>query len=303
MAEPDTSLKSNFQRQSCPANLPVYDPGIDPQGFKIPVHEVLGSILRQPERVVVWGDTNHYNPILLRPLEDDRVLETLKNGSVKHIATEAGKKHQPTIDAHYDGALTKEEMEDKFVAEGVAEYKGSYDFVLLHAKLAEYGAKNDIKLHAINPRNGYVTDENGNTTFSMSARLQDDQLVSDLNGLDGKTLLAYGAAHGSVSNSGFDAINGGYIKMDVHRDRQHYDYAKAQTKENHEQGGEPTNEVKPHLVYFLNQGTVHTTCATPPALKADIERVAANFAASIPTAAPDNIVPNQDKVTVGYAVP
>lgn len=297
MAEPQTSLKSNFQQKSCPADLPIYDSGIDPNGVKLSMDRVLPEAFKNA-RVVMYGDTNHSNPMVMRPLESQKNLDALRDSGVKHVGIELGKANQPLIDKRYDGAITRDELEtalnDKGLMDTVKGNNGG-EVTRLYGGLAEYGAQNGIKLHAADPGNGLTLGADGKTTdFDEDARFKDGQLASDLNAMDGKVLLGYGHLHFSTNDSGRNDIEGGLVKMDVHQNRFAFENSRSQMAGDAANGAK-FNEVKPDLVYFNDTGTVHTTCSTPESLKNDIKKAAERVAA--PAVIPGSLtttVPKQD---------
>lgn len=280
MAEPQKDLRTNFQQQSCPTGLPVYDSGIDPKGVKLSMDRVLPEAFKNA-KVVMYGDTNHFNPMVMRPLENQKNLDALRDAGVKNIGTEMVKSHQPLIDKHYDGSITRDELETAWNDGGLMDsLKGNNtgELTRLYGGLAEYGAQNGIKLHAANPGNGYIYGEDGKLKdVGDVARFKDDQLVSDLNAMDGKTLLAYGHVHFSTNDSGRNDIEGGLVKMDVYQNRFDFESIRSAMARD-ATNGYKFNEAKPDLVYFNDTGTVHTTCATPEVLKNDIQKAAASVA-------------------------
>lgn len=298
MVQPAVPLKETFQQNSCPANLPIYDSGITPAGVSVPLAAVIGAAAPHADILSV-GDSDHFNPAVRGSLGTDAVLDQLKRSGITHIGVEVSHRMQHWIDKLNDGALTREEFERKIdLSLSVTQGNEKGDWTRQLGRTAAFARDNGMKLQFIDPDNGsHFCDE---TTLSASEyeacdvrkwkqRFQDDALAGELNasvpaGSGNKALLLYGQAHLSVDNGTRQQIDGRVIKIDVFESRAAYEADKMGLHKRNAEAGINTNQIKPDLIYFLDTQTVHTTCATPPALAASIEAAAAIERAKAPRA-------------------
>lgn len=308
MAEqnPQQLLASTFTQSACPADLPMYDSGISPQGLKIPLAQIIATSAPHAD-VFMYGDTDHHNVGLRGEMGKPENLEAIKKSGFTDISIETSKGLQAWNNAYVDGALTRDDLKAQISPALIAakgNEKGEWTQQILNT--AEFAKTNGLNLHFSDPNNGSVV-----CGVDMSAeqcdiaetkdRYQDTQLSADhaarlaeptANNQPRKILQIYGSAHYSVDNGSRESIGGKTVKMDVYADRAAYESDKTIFKEENKRGVN-VNEIKPELVYFLDSGTLHTTCATPPALAADLEQ-----AATLPPPAPEEIEPATKKLEV-----
>ncbi len=282
MEQNSGSLRKEFQSRSCPANLPMYDSGINPTGTKASIAQVITAAAPHA-RVIHYADTDHFDSSVRGMMADKGNLDTLKKAGFTDIAIEAPQGLQHWNDKLVDGALTRPEFEEKIhralaVAQGNEE--GAWTRQI--GKTAEYARDNDMRLHFADPQNGakWCDEALPDAQYQSCEKERVLDRYDDTTGLGpllkdpakDKTFLMYGAAHFSLDNGSREAAGGSYLKIDVYKDRPAYEGSKDAYKSDNDHGI-PTNKLKPDLVYLMDEQRVYTTCETSPALKNDVEAI------------------------------
>lgn len=271
-------LKEKFQQNACPADLPVYDSGIDPNGIKLPFSKVLNASAAKADLVVI-GDTNHFNPEIRGTLKEADNLQAVAKSGFTHIGVETSARMQHWVDKYNDGALTRPEFEGKIdMSLSVAQGNEDGAWTRQIGTMVEFSKQNDIKFEFVDPGNGnQYCDETLPESEQKSCdikkwkdRFQDDKLAEHLDSnlkAGGKGLLIYGSAHFSVDNGTREGFSGSMVKIDIYKNRMEYEADKIGVHKENAENGLATNSVKPDLIYFKDTQTLHTTCTTDPSLK------------------------------------
>jgi hypothetical protein len=281
-------LSAKFQQSACPADLPIYDSGISPQGLKLPLDKVIATAAPHTD-VFMYGDTDHYNLSVRGEMQKPENLAALKKSGFTDIAFETSKGLQSWNNAYVDGGLNRDELKAQISPALIAakgNEKGEWTKQILDT--AEFAKANEMNLHFADPNNGSLACDAALSAEECDIaetkdRYQDTQLSADhaarlaepaADNQQRKIFQIYGSAHYSVDNGSRESVGGRTVKMDVYANRGAYESDKTILKEENDRGV-MVGEIKPELVYLLDSGTLHTTCATPPALAADLEQVAA----------------------------
>ncbi|HRK97144.1 MAG: hypothetical protein KDJ26_07175 [Alphaproteobacteria bacterium] len=295
------SIHSKFDSASCPASLPMWDDGVDSTPSVVPLSDLIKKAAPYAD-IVMFGDTDHFDPTLRGSIAKDENLQAIKEAGFTHIALEVPKTMQHWVSKLNDGELSQKEFEEKinlplFVAQG--NEKGEWTRTI--GKIAQFSKENDIQLVFADPKNGEgVCDPNTLDQKGIDqceedlerSRFQDDQLSADhsarvANDPKAKIFQAYGAAHYSVDNGSKEALSGRVIKIDVFQNRADYELDKSENMkpESHAEkmgwGG-----VKPDLIYMLKSQDAYTTCSTPSSLKEDIHEMPTDKRPTIETQQP-----------------
>ncbi|MBP9050707.1 MAG: hypothetical protein KBC88_00955 [Alphaproteobacteria bacterium] len=282
------TLSAKFQQSACPADLPIYDSGISPQGLKIPLDKVIATAAPYAD-VFTYGDTDHHNMNVRGEMRKPENLAALKQSGFTDIGFETSKGLQAWNNAYVDGGLGRDEFKTQIAPALMAatgNEKGEWTKQILDT--AEFAKANEMNLHFADPNNGRLACDAAMSAeecdiAETKARYQDTQLSADhaarlaepaADNQQRKIFQIYGSAHYSVDNGSREGIGGRMVKMDVYASRADYESDKTILKEENDRGV-MVGEIKPELVYLLDSGTLHTTCATPPALAADLEQAAA----------------------------
>lgn len=285
MGQNPVSLRNEFQGRACPADLPMFDSGIDPAGTTASIAQVIKAAAPHA-RVIHYADTDHFDASVRGMMGDQNNLETLKESGFTDIAIEASRGLQHWNDKLVDGALTRPEFEEK-IHRALSVAQGNEDGAWTRqiGKTAEYARDNNMRLHFADPQNGsgWCDETLPDPAYQACERERILDRYDDRAGLGpflkdpakDKIFLLYGAAHFSLDNGSREAAGGDYLKIDVYKDRPAYEGGKEAYKADNDQGI-PTNKRKPDLVYLMDEQRVYTTCETPPALKNDIEAMDAD---------------------------
>lgn len=294
------SLSKEFKNKSCPADLPMYDSGINPQGTPASLAQVITAAAPHA-RIVHFADTNHFDPSVRGKMAEQANLDALKKSGFTDIAIESSRGLQHWNNKLVDGALTRPEFEQKInMAISVAQGNEEGQWTRQIGKMAEYARDQGMRLHFADPNNGegWCDQKSPEAEYERCEKERVLDRYDDTGALGpalrdptkDKVFLLYGAAHFSLDNGSREAAGGNFLKLDVYKDRQAYEGNKIDYKADH-QSGIPTNQIKPDLVYLIDEQRVYTTCQTAPALKQDVEALgpekpAATMAAPMPESAP-----------------
>lgn len=276
------AMRKNFESQSCPADMPMYDSGIDSVGTKASFAQVI-KVAAPHARIVHFADTDHFDPSVRGVMDNRENLDALRTSGFTDIAIEASRGLQHWNDKLVDGALTRPEFEER-IHRALSVTQGNEDgsWTRQIGMTAEYARDHDMRFHFADPQNGsgwcdeakpdaeYQTCENDRTLDRYDDRSGLGPFLKDP--AKDKTFLMYGAAHFSLDNGSRESTGGSYLKIDVYKDRQAYEGSKDVYKADNDQGI-PTNKLKPDLIYLIDEQRVYTTCQTNPTLKKDIEAI------------------------------
>jgi|GEM_PF-2307124 hypothetical protein len=276
------AMRKNFESQSCPADLQMYDSGIDPAGTKASFAQVIKAAAPHA-RVVHFADTDHFDPSVRGVMDNRENLEALRTSGFSDIAIEAPHWLQRWNDKLVDGAVTRPEFEEN-IHRALSGTQGNGDgsWTRQIGMTAEYARDNGMRFHFADPQNGGKWCDESKPDAEVQACEKEATLdrYDDRGGLGPflkdpakeKTFLMYGAAHFSLDNGSRESTGGSYLKIDVYKDRPAYEGSKDVYKADNDQGI-PTNKLKPDLIYLIDEQRVYTTCDTDPALKKDIEAI------------------------------
>lgn len=283
------ALSKNFKTQSCPSDLPMYDSGIHPTGTKASFAQVIAAAAPHA-RIVHFGDTDHTDRSVSGVMAEQSHLDALRNAGFTDIAIEAPQDMQHWNDKLADGALTRQEFEAKIHPAFMAtQGNENGDWTRQLGKTAAYARDHGMKFHFADPENGSQwCDQNlSEEAFQSCERANTLDRYDDTGALGsslrdpgkGKIFLIYGSAHFSLDNGSREAAGGSYLKIDVYKNRQAYEGDKDIFKEDHA-NGIPVNQLKPDLIYLIDEQQVYTTCQTASALRSDIDAITPESATS-----------------------
>lgn len=295
MATNFPALNSEFKKQSCPADLPMHDSGINPQGTQASFAQVIAAAAPHA-RIVHFADTDHFDSSIVGVMNNRANLEALRTSGFTDIAIEAPRGLQHWNDKLVDGALTRPEFEKKIhMALSVAQGNGEGAWTRQIGMTAEYARDHGMRLHFADPNNGsgWCDEKLPNAEYDRCETARVLDRYDDRQGLGpflkdpakDKTFIMYGAAHFSLDNGSRESTGGSYLKIDVYKDRPAYEGSKDVYKVDND-NNIPTNQLKPDLIYLIDEQRVYTTCQTAPGLKQDIESLGQDKPTATLTAAP-----------------
>lgn len=284
MADPDqtTLSKQKTLQASCPADLPIEDSGIEPQGIKISFPRVIKATAPHAD-ILSIGDTNHYNHKIRALTGTDEFLKQVKQSGITHFGVEVSYEMQYLINKFNRDEISIKEFEyhiDQSLMVSQGNELGQWTKQLV--KTADFAKRNGISFEFWNPDNGVHFCDPNSPNYKecdikkWKERFQDKELADYLNttiapNSGRKGLIVYGAGHFSVDNGTRDRIEGRIVKIDIYASRAQYEEALTGNLRASARDGINLNQIKPDFVYFTDTGTLHATCATSPALRAAVE--------------------------------
>jgi hypothetical protein len=322
-------VKDQTNSPVCGPDIPAYDSGLDGRGVKILFPDMIRMVAKNTD-LIVLGDTHHNNADVRGIASKEDNMVALANAGVSDIFIEYNQDLQPLADDLAAGEISRDKFTvefDKHYHNVQGNEKGQVTSQV--ADMIQKGSELGIHIHFANPENGQEAIRNlrkeserldhdvllamwdetyegkkidfenrkNDITRRVKAaaidRFDDQQLAAFINQTaKGKSVLIYGAGHGSRFGDFEKHLQMSVMKVNLFANP---GMVKATEKllKGMNSEGIALGEEKADLVYFIDNGTVQTTCNTPPELARDLEKAAPSFkeppgtpAKSIPLQAP-----------------
>lgn len=239
-------------------------------------------------RVLMAGDTDHYNIEVLNLALSEPMLSAAKKGGATHIALEIDKGLQWRADQFMKDEISVDDLK-KAIHMMYAEQQSNEngEFTNRIVDTAVFAKNNDMKIIFSDPHNGWGNKPSGLTPEqdekweleNARDRFNDTELVDRLNKIlqsdkDAKIYLTYGDAHFSVNNGNKESIIGPMTKLSLYSSRANLNGFE-NIMQNPDAHGRKMGwmEVKPDLVYFIEEKTFSTTNATSDEIKKAINAI------------------------------
>lgn len=241
-------------------------------------------------KVLMAGDTNHFNGNIAGLAQSTEMLAAAKKGGATHIAIEVDQGLQHAADKYMNNQIDRKGLEtfvQRMYQGGQNNEDGAFTRMVLNT--VDFAKDNNMKVVFADPHNGW-----GNKPGGLSPeedekwelensrdRFRDTELVNRLNGIldsdkDAKIYMAYGDAHFSVDNGNKDSINGQMTKISLYSDRADFDKFEKDMQDPKAYGRQMGwMGVKPDLVYFMDEKTFSTTNETSNGVRKSVNEISA----------------------------
>lgn len=290
------SEQNELGKNACPTNLPRWDDGLDKVSYQLSFPEVIRAAAAHAD-VVMFGDTNHFDPNVRGIMGEDKNLKALKDAGFTHISVEVPKTMQHWVDKFNRDELTQQEFEDSIhlplqPAQGNENKAWTRQLV----KTAAFAKENNMQLVFADPKNGMdgCSSDLEKNEFEKCeeadnvARFRDNALSMATSSVlkenpNHKVFQIYGQAHYSVDNGSKEEIDGRVLKLDVYKNRGSYE---SDVNENKEPNSEAEKlgwgGVKPDMIYMIDTRDAYTTCSTPRGFREDLITLAKQNSSTSP---------------------